>query len=281
MTTPRRTEALLLLQECCRRGVTLEVMAGKLRWEGPRYELTTLLREALQGYQVEILALWESNQGHVPGLPDIGAGSGEQENLGRKPQDSSQVLKRKGEEENHPQLEWGNLPALPSLPTDQPQSFLEGPQSIGSSSFGHVTLQRSDLGASVYVSTLFGHREEREESSQISSPEDVMCSPSRRDRRVSSPLPLGRQATSSGNGRADPEVVGGDLAFWYDWLADLVASGQADRHLEPKALRHACELLKLEPFDRDAMRLAVLAIQARVWPERYRAAGIECPQSSD
>jgi hypothetical protein len=39
--------------------------------------------------------------------------------------------------------------------------------------------------------------------------------------------------------------------------------------------------LKLEPFDRDAMRLAVLAIQARVWPERYRAAGIECPQSSD
>lgn len=92
------------------------------------------------------------------------------------------------------------------------------------------------------------------------------------------------EAELNASGYGPPPAMDPDpyTALWLYELNDLIASGEAARHLPPGDFRRAPALPTGEPLDCEAMRSVVLAVRARMWTERCRALGVpESPFDGD
>jgi hypothetical protein len=103
-----------------------------------------------------------------------------------------------------------------------------------------------------------------------SGPHADFCGPSADQ---STPLCGPRQLSDDGQ----PET---EVDFWWQWLGDLDAAGAVARHLGPVAAAEADLLMARDNPDPDqSLRIQELVrrVQARVWPARYRSAGLPVP----
>jgi hypothetical protein len=194
MTQSSPSEGRYLAQECERRGIKLTVCDHVLQVSGPPHEITTLLREALQAHETEIIALLETTQlGNLPALPDATEGNGEQKAGLPKRDGLPQSLYKYREEKQFSLLESASFPVLPVLPDKH----------TGHASSETVLIPRQTGEAREvlvheygvrYEYTLYEKRGERGETSQIASPSELMLSPPPQGSAGISPLASGSEA---------------------------------------------------------------------------------------